>query len=129
VSPDPQLALPLESAPRVRDDDIKTLLSLLAGRGWLTARQIAALHAAQYPGEATWPDRYVRGIAAAADGKILSYPGSPGYRLTREASRAEIAAATASLRHQAKEMDHRADLIVWASPHPVPAQIPVSNDA
>lgn len=86
--------------------------TLLAGRGWQTAMQIGGLAAGTIvndrPRDPEALKRRIRAIANASGGHILSYPGSPGYRLTREATIAEIQTATAKLRHQAAEMQQRA---------------------
>lgn len=81
------------------DPEVGRLIRLLDGRGWLTASQIS---------QATdLSDRKIRSIAAATP-KILSYPGSPGYRLTRQATADERDRAVNTLRSQAKQMDRRA---------------------
>lgn len=81
------------------DPEIDRLIHLLDGRDWLTAAQIS---------QATGlSDRKIRSIAAATP-KILSYPGSPGYRLTRQATPEERDRAVSTLRSQAKSMDKRA---------------------
>ncbi|MGZ0657062.1 hypothetical protein ACWPKS_15775 [Coraliomargarita sp. W4R72] len=64
--------------------EVEQLIKLLDGRGWLTASQLA-----QATGH---NDRKVRSIASATP-KILSYPGSPGYKLTRQATPEEIESA------------------------------------
>lgn len=75
----------------------------------MTAQQIAAApeFAESFEGVKN-TDRKIRAIANKTEGLVLSYPGSPGYRLTREATIEEIQTATAKLRHQAGEMSHRA---------------------
>ena len=90
-------------APEVTADDVTRVKTVLCGRGWQHATDICDLLG--------WPHkesslRKIRAIARASGGFILSYPGSPGYRLTREATIEEIQAATA-LRHQADEMRER----------------------
>lgn len=102
-----QLPLPLEKkGPNVPQLDVDLLLSVLSGNGWLKANQIAeqifvrkGLH---------WQERYIRAVAHASKGSVISYPGSPGYKITTEATIKEIQAASACLRHQANEMTRRA---------------------
>ncbi|MBV9657192.1 MAG: hypothetical protein JO295_03685 [Verrucomicrobia bacterium] len=99
---DPQLALDFSSAaaakaPRVTSDDLARLLALLSGRGWLRAAQIHAL-------DPSLDDRRLRAIAEASDGAIVSYPGSPGFRVFDDASEAEISHAIEALRSQGKRM-------------------------
>ena len=84
--------------PRVLDADVAKLLQILPGNGWLTSVQIRALTG--------WQERYVRAVANASRGRVLSYPGSPGYKLTREATKEEVDAADI-LGHQANEMRRR----------------------
>ena len=66
--------------------DIELLCDWLRGRGWVRAVTIETY----FP---TWksPDhRYVRAVASQSGGRILSFPGSPGYRLSMEASIDEL---------------------------------------
>ena len=87
------------------------LLDVLTGAGWLTAEQVALKPSflAHYEGrDQAYVERRIRAIANRTDGAVISYPGSPGYRLTLEATIEEIQAATAALRHQAGEMSKRA---------------------
>src|SRR6185503_13158301 len=93
-----QLELLPPKGPKVLDSDVAKMLQILAGNGWLTSGQIQAL--------TEWQERYVRAVANASRGRVLSYPGSPGYKLTREATKAEVDAADI-LGHQANEMRRR----------------------
>lgn len=81
------------------DPEIDRLIRLLDGRDWLTAAQISQATGLN--------ERKIRSIANATP-KILSYPGSPGYRLTRQATPEERDRAVSTLRSQAKSMDKRA---------------------
>jgi hypothetical protein len=115
-----QLQLLPEKAPEVSAEEIARAFEILQGRDWMTAEEIAlamfhptlAQSIAKSGGlrySASESDkRKVRAIANASDGRILSYPGSKGYKLTREATVEEIQNATAKLRHQAGEMHQRA---------------------
>ena len=74
---------------------LATLRATLRGQGWLTARQLADLG---------YSDRELRQLVEHdATGDILSYPGSPGYKLFTDASVEEIA-RTQSLRSQGRAM-------------------------
>jgi hypothetical protein len=100
-----------KAAPEIASEEIGLLLNVLRGRDWLKAAEIAAdFRFVEYFGPVTtsYAERRVRAIASASGGQVLSYPGSPGYRLTMEATIEEIQTATAKLRHQAGEMDRRA---------------------
>jgi hypothetical protein len=56
---------------------------------------------------AGWTERRVR-LAASAEPEILSFPGSPGYKLTRDATPEEIHRAVDTLQSQARVMFSRA---------------------
>lgn len=92
--------LDVGAGPVVTEDQVGILLRYLSGKGWVFARKIKVdlgLH-----------DRRVRAIAEHSDGRILSGPGCPGYRLfTREAlPDADVAASR--LESQANRMRARA---------------------
>lgn len=57
--------------------DVALLEQALSGRGWLTYKRLRGL----FP---KWSDRYVRALAEAAGGRIIS--GQKGYALTRQVS-------------------------------------------
>ena len=79
--------------------EVDQLIRFLDGRGWMTATEIS---------EATgMTDRKIRSIAHATP-KILSYPGSPGYRLTRQATADERDRGISVLNSQANSMKQRA---------------------
>jgi hypothetical protein len=66
--------------------DIELLCDWLRGRGWVRAVAIEFFFL-----EWKSPDhRYVRAIASQSGGRILSFPGSPGYRLAVEATIEEL---------------------------------------
>ena len=100
----PELNLRLKAARAVNIDSVAELCGLLRGRGWMTAKDVQTLRPA-------WGERFIRLLANAAGGSVLSYPGSPGSRLTAEASAEERERAVAKLRHQAREMGERASAI------------------
>ena len=95
-------------APAVDVEDVEFLCAVLHGAGWQTADAIACRPAWQSFFHRGGADRRIRSIGSACKGRILSYPGSPGYRLTSEATIEEIQTATNKLRHQANEMTRRA---------------------
>jgi len=93
-------------APRLRykPEDVEMLIFLLEGKGWMPASSVASFAADDFG--CTWGERVVRALAAASDGRVIS--GQLGYRLTTEATIAEVQHAADWLRHQAKEMTRRA---------------------
>lgn len=94
------LGVILEETHRRRpaDDLCETFVAALAGKGWVTARQLR---------EATGiDDRVLRLCAEASEGRVIS--GQKGYKLTAEATPGEIHHACAWLISQAKRMTDRA---------------------
>ena len=97
-------------APKVSADDVATLCGVLRGNGWMTAAHICArinlpgrggLPLSQRP----WNERKVRAIAEAADGAVLAYPGSPGYRLyDGSVTEEDFAHANAAWKSQIRRM-------------------------
>lgn len=85
--------------------DVERLIAKLSGKGWLNASTLKPLTG--------WNDRKIRAVANASNGRVIS--GQKGYRLTSEATRAEIDHACNWLRHQATEMQRRAQQIVMAA--------------
>lgn len=71
--------------------------------GWMTAEEIAA----QIP-DAT--ERSVRRIASAAAPAVVSFPGSPGYKIWAKCSVDEINHAIEAFESQARDMIKRAHL-------------------
>ena len=64
-------------APVVSTEDVQRLVTLLrAHDGWITRRALADSF-----GGGDKADRLIRAIAEAARPAVVSYPGSPGYRL------------------------------------------------
>lgn len=107
IAEQPDLFAP--AAPKITGEEIRLLCDILAGRGWLTAAQICSHPEVVVDSRSIEnAKRRIRAIANASGGQILSYPGSPGYRLTKEATIAEIQTAINKLQHQAKEMLQRA---------------------
>lgn len=91
--------LPLAAAPDIASDELRALLALLVGRGWVLARQICD----EMPG---WSDRKIRALANASEGQVIS--GQLGYILVIEATLEEVNRFANAMRHQASEMDRRA---------------------
>lgn len=84
------------------DPDVDRLIRWLSGRGWIKQKMIQ---------EALGPDfheRRCRDLANASEGQILSWPGSPGYCLTRESTPDDRDKAISKLRSQADHMTRRA---------------------
>ena len=95
---------------RPADDLCETFVAALAGKGWVTARQLR---------DATGiDDRVLRLCAEASEGRVIS--GQKGYKLTAEATPGEIHHACAWLLSQAQRMTDRARQIRVAQ-HRAPA--------
>jgi len=106
-----QLELLPAKAPAVSSEDVALLIRVLRGNDWMKISEVAATAEFQHRFEGLKPanfERRIRAIANRSEGFVLSYPGSPGYRLTVEAKIEEIQTATAKLRHQAGQMIQRA---------------------
>jgi hypothetical protein len=99
----PELPLHTSSlgAPDVTDDEIEHLCSFLRGRGWMRAAEICPALSID--------DRKLRAIAQHSDGRILSGPGCPGYKLFTGRAEIEEADRCASrIESQARQMFARA---------------------
>ena len=88
------------SRPRTASSDLTALCDALRFGQWLTAGQLALALG--------WSDRKVRDVASASQGAVVSWPGSPGYRLFSACSVKEINHAVNALRSQADDMTRRA---------------------
>jgi hypothetical protein len=88
---------------RPRSEEVELLCCLLKGEGWTSARTIGRIF--------QWSERKVRAVASASGGRILSCPGSEGYKLTREATSEERDMIVSKMLHQAREMTERAGAI------------------
>ena len=88
---------PRDKAPRATSCDVARLVALLRGRGWVRAADLVKL-------DAEMDDRWVRAIAEVSKGQILSWPGSPGFRLYAEATNEERDHADAALTSQTERM-------------------------
>lgn len=88
-------------APKITPEDVENLCAWLREKGWMKAAEITA--ATQIN------ERKIRAIAEASDGRILSGPGSPGYKLFTGKTEIEEADRCASqIESQAKRMFARA---------------------
>lgn len=103
-----QLNLTLrQPAPAVSADDVAALLRVLSDQpDWLTAGEIAALIG--------FTDRKVRAVAAAAMPQVVSYPGSPGYRLFSACTLEEINHCIEAFQSQGRDMFKRSSLYLQA---------------
>lgn len=96
-------------APEVSVAEVDALCDHLRNRGWLTAKQLAA--------ELGLDDRKIRAIAEHSDGRILSGPGCPGYKLfDGSASLDDARRAANALQSQGNRMLYRAKSI-WTRYH------------
>jgi hypothetical protein len=99
-----ELALKLP-APEVTTEEIANLVGRLRVEGaWMTAAELAAAMGAGMS------DRRVRKIASAAAPAVVSYPGSPGYKLWQLCSVEEINHCINALESQGRDMIKRAVL-------------------
>ena len=71
------------------------LETFLQGNGWMTAEAIA--------NDTGWNDRKIRDLASESD-HVISYPGSPGYKLLSDATREEYEHYRNSRKAQARVM-------------------------
>jgi hypothetical protein len=90
-----QLGLDFAARAAAPSEDPGTLVDFLRGKGWLTAEQLGLALG--------WSDRRVRKAASQSD-QVISYPGSPGYKLIGDCSKDEYLRYRNVTRHQAREM-------------------------
>jgi hypothetical protein len=97
-------------APEVTPEQVKSLVCVLSvgaksdkNKGWMTAVEIAPMMGGV-------SERKVRKIASVAAPVVVSFPGSPGYKLWSACSVDEINHAIASFEAQATDMIKRANL-------------------
>ena len=79
-------------------DDTRRLLSILSSVDWTTAKQLSPI--------LSWSDRKVREVASGCD-EVISYPGSPGYKLLKNCTREEYEHFRNANKKQAREMISR----------------------
>jgi hypothetical protein len=100
----PQFELKLKlPAPVVTEAEVDALCAHLDGRGWQTAKQLEQALGLD--------DRKLRAIAEHSDGRVLSGPGSPGYRLFTREALADADRCAALHESQAKRQLQRAAAI------------------
>lgn len=111
----------MNEKPEISREEVALLEAILGTGEWMHAREIAehSRWRQMFPqragqSEKTYreaAERRIRGIANGSGGSILSYPGSPGYRLRVAATSDEVRTAIAKLKHQGAEMMSRASAI------------------
>ena len=108
--PPPYPPIPPEVLIPITPEEVCIVTRFLTGRGWMTSRELAAAGLAATLGLTSerYLNRKLRAITQYSEGAILSFQGSPGYRLTAEATEEEVDVAIATLRHAAGEMQKRA---------------------
>lgn len=90
--------------PEVSKAELDQLTDYLVGRNWVRAAQIQA--------DLRLDERRIRLIAEASDGRILSGPGCPGYKLlSQETPIREVDEAATRLESQGRRMLARATAI------------------
>lgn len=107
-SPDPAPVATIEDVERVvwvlnRADEFQRP-GERPNNGWLTAREIASAL------EDDMTDRKIRKVASASVPQIVSYPGSPGYKLFSRCTVDEINHCINAFESQGKDMIKRAIL-------------------
>ncbi|HWM26552.1 MAG TPA: hypothetical protein VNP98_17175 [Chthoniobacterales bacterium] len=96
-------------APRVTQADVDWFIDQLRGKTeWLSAAHLGATTEAQR--------RRLRKIAEAAKGKIISFPGSPGYKLLDNCTLKELRRCDAAVRSQTRRMEAKLKPI-WRAMH------------
>ena len=106
-----------DNAPCVGGEEVGLLLNILRGRGWMKSGEIradgrfVAYYGAELAANSEKAERTIRAVANQSGGQVLSYPGSPGYKLTLEATPKEMEGARVLL-NQAKAMKRRYIMLV-----------------
>lgn len=80
----------------ITPDEVKWFVDKLRGNGWVTSIQLGASTESQ--------KRKLRAIAEAAGGSIVSYPGSPGYKLLDACTLVELRRGDSAMRSQLRKM-------------------------
>ena len=94
---------------RFNEADVDLMVALLGNGAWWRAAEVCDWVSHH---DMSWDTRYVRKLAHASGGRVLSYPGSPGYKLTAKATDNEVKAGCSVLLSQSVAMRERRDEIV-----------------
>lgn len=97
----------MSAGPTVTPADVERLVAVLSDGAWATA---ATLAAAIYGAPTEAHKRRVRAIASASAPGIVSWPGSPGYKLLSACTVAELHACVDAYGSQTDDMRRRRDL-------------------
>ena len=81
--------------PKKAKPGVADLEAFLRGKGWQECAQISSATG--------WNERHVRKLAAASD-LVVSYPGSPGYKLLADCTLEEYDRYRLARRSQARDM-------------------------
>jgi hypothetical protein len=102
--------LRVKAPPAPRTEQVEKLLEVLRQeKGWLAAKEIAAKLGLGALTEAAI-ERHVRKVAAASAPRVVSYPGSPGYKLWELCSVDEINHCIEAFECQGRDMFKRANV-------------------
>jgi len=99
MDPSVELGLPMAGL-QVTEEQVRMVVDFVRGKGWVKGAVICAALAID--------ERRIRAIAEFSDGRILSGPGCPGYRLFTGDALADADLAASRLESQGKRMIHRA---------------------
>ncbi len=94
----PELNLTTRRERTASSSEVTRLVTLLSLYGWMKADSITK--------HTSWPDRKIRAIANASEGRIIS--GQNGYNLTSKADAEEVRHSVNWLESQARRMVARA---------------------
>jgi hypothetical protein len=96
-SPELDLQMP---RPTATPEQVEFVATFLRGKGWVKGAVIGAALGLN--------ERRLRAIAEYSDGRIISGPGCPGYRLFTGEALADADFAASCLESQGRRMLHRA---------------------
>ncbi len=88
---------PRSRAPKATAEQVATVINYLRGKDWTLRRAIE--------GETGLSDRIIRAVAKASRPRIVSAPGSHGYKLWEHCTTEELHHCIASIRSQRDDMD------------------------
>lgn len=106
-----QLDLPVKEAaqaPDVSPEQVEAFVQYLTGRDWTYRRQIEA--------DTGWDERLVRALSRAARPRVVSYPGSPGYKLWNRCTVEELDKCIRAYR-AVRDDAYESYLIFWKEYH------------